>query len=96
MIIYKNGEIKLKAVAVVILAVLMSGCATKDIIRADKCQWIRGKGHWTYTHYSKCDNPEHKEWGTGATCLQRYSRWFQDSVIGQADKSLETSQNRSE
>jgi len=85
----------LKAITAVMLATLISGCATKDIIRTEKCQWIREKGCWTYAHYSKCDNPEHKEGGAG-TCVQRYGKWLQDSVIGQGDKSTGTSQSGSE
>lgn len=70
---------KVRAMAVTVLAVLMSGCATRDIIRADKCQWIKEKGCWNYTHYNKCNNPQHKEGGAG-TCLQRCGEWVQDAT----------------
>lgn len=55
----------MKAIAILILMAVMAGCATQeplDMLRGGKCQWVREKGDYTYTHYSKCDNPEHKEW----------------------------------
>ncbi len=64
---------------------LVSGCATKDIISAEKCQWVREKGSWTYAHYSKCNNPEHKE-GISGGGLQRYGKYLHESVIAKADK----------
>jgi len=55
----------MKIIALALLAVLVSGCATgqkPEIIRGGKCQWIRENGDFTFTHYGLCDNPEHKQW----------------------------------
>jgi hypothetical protein len=55
----------MKIITVMILAVLFAGCTTPpplDIIRAGKCQWVREEGDITYSHYGKCNNPEHREW----------------------------------
>jgi len=55
----------MRILAAIVLAVMFAGCATKpplDIMRFGKCQWIREPGDYTYSHYGKCDNPEHKEW----------------------------------
>lgn len=56
----------MKIIALVAVAVLMSGCVTSeppnDIIRVGSCQWIRETGDWNYNHYGKCDSPEHKQW----------------------------------